>query len=135
MTIKSYELFVCAELLLFQRYFILPRNPYLIMSCGYDQVNHRQQIRLPPGPVNVGVLKGYIVLSSSLGVAVYNTTMSMRTGPREVILEPHSTIAAAFGQEVIQICTYSLMCIYYCQLLSVMLSIGADVFDTKDPNP
>ncbi|GMH34328.1 hypothetical protein BSKO_02162 [Bryopsis sp. KO-2023] len=67
------------------------------MSC---KVRHRHPIRLPPGPVNVGALKGYIVLSSNLGVAVYNTTLSSRTGPREAILEPHSNIAAGFGQEV-----------------------------------
>lgn len=52
------------------------------------------------GPFELDILKGYIVVSSNLGIAVYNTTMSMRSGPRETLLEGYTEIASRFGREV-----------------------------------
>lgn len=64
------------------------------------QVHRRQQTQLQSGPFDLDILKGYIVVSSNLGIAVYNTTMSMRSGPRETLLESYSEISSLFGREV-----------------------------------
>lgn len=55
---------------------------------------------MPPGPGALQCIKGYLLLATDLGVAVFNTTMASRSGPREVVLEPLATIGASFGREV-----------------------------------
>lgn len=65
------------------------------------KVLHRQALGLRPAPsrgsVSLQALRGYLLLSHSAGLAVFNVTTSMRVGPGLVLAQRWSHVGSALG--------------------------------------
>ena len=53
--------------------------------------------------MQVHAMQGYLVISSTEGVAVFNLTHSMSSGPRLAVIERFSNITPSFGLKVRQL--------------------------------
>lgn len=60
-------------------------------------MRRRIELNLPGTDLQIECIKGYLLITSTEGMSVLNVTIK---GPREVVTEPYTYIAGAFGLPV-----------------------------------